>query len=872
MGGTAAALAFLVILSSSVHPPASAAPPPPLNPDVVGLLVFKSGLTDPAGSLATWQDDTPPCTSWAHVACSPSSGRVISVILSGFNLSGKLNRGLSQLSSLSSLSLSSNNFSGDLPAATAALPPSLRRLDLSSNAFSGHLSAAALAALRRLSSLNLAANRLAGTLTPAVALLRNLQSLNLSRNSFSGELPNALQWLPSLRLLDLSRNAFSGDFPAWILNNLTAIADLDLSWNGIGGELPAIGGAPMLRRLRLRGNELEGGIPGWVMGLGLEELDLAENRISGGIPAGSAALFEGLRRLDLAGNRISGEIPAEVALWKGLRELNLSGNEGMRARVRGELGFLRNLTVVDLRGCGLYGSIPPELCDSGSIEVLQLDRNSLSGPIPPEIANCSSLHLLGLSRNELNGSIPGGMGSLAKLEILSLESNNLSGEIPSSLGRLPSLLALNLSHNRLVGRLPAGGLFPSLPASAIAFNLGLCSPLVSQPCILNLPKPLVLDPHKYPSPTTYNPSSSAEAPAERRRVLSVSAVVALAAAGLIALGVAVVAALNAAAGRRAPRAPASSRGSSRSGDPAVGKLVLFGGGALPDDVLDKAVELGRGALGPVYRAAAGPGKPVAVRKLAAADVVPYHDEFDREVRALARARHPNLVSLKGYYWTPQAQLLVADYAAGGSLADRLRRRPPLAWPDRFRIAAGAAAGLAHLHRAFRPPIVHYDFKPANVLLSARGDALVADFGLARLLSSRAATYPAPSAYVAPEMACRGLRVNERCDVYSFGVVVLELVTGRMTDDGDDALGPVEEVRERVEAGLALECVDPEMGPFPEEEVLPVLKLALVCASQIPSSRPSMAEVVQILQVIGTPADATASSSAAAVVATASSSF
>lgn len=60
------------------------------------------------------------------------------------------------------------------------------------------------------------------------------------------------------------------------------------------------------------------------------------------------------------------------------------------------------------------------------------------------------------------------------------------------------------------------------------------------------------------------------------------------------------------------------------------------------------------------------------------------------------------------------------------------------------------------------------------------------------------------------------------------------------------------VRVLLEQGNMLDCVDPSMNEYPEEEVLPVLKLGLVCTSQIPSSRPSMSDVVQILQVIKTP--------------------
>ena len=112
-------------------------------------------------------------------------------------------------------------------------------------------------------------------------------------------------------------------------------------------------------------------------------------------------------------------------------------------------------------------------------------------------------------------------------------------------------------------------------------------------------------------------------------------------------------------------------------------------------------------------------------------------------------------------------------------------------------------------------------------------------------------------YAAPELACSSLRVNEKCDVYGFGVLVLEVLTGRRAVEygEDDVAVLIDQVRAVLEQGGdgAVECVDPALdGEFPEEEALPVLKLGMVCTSQVPSNRPSMAEVVQILQVIKAP--------------------
>ncbi|KAF3659268.1 hypothetical protein FXO38_12734 [Capsicum annuum] len=84
------------------------------------------------------------------------------------------------------------------------------------------------------------------------------------------------------------------------------------------------------------------------------------------------------------------------------------------------------------------------------------------------------------------------------------------------------------------------------------------------------------------------------------------------------------------------------------------------------------------------------------------------------------------------------------------------------------------------------------------------------------------------------------------------MLILEIVTGRRpVEYGEDVLILNDHVRVLLEQDNVLECVDPSMDTYPEEEVLPVLKLALVCTSQIPSSRPSIAQVIQILQVFKT---------------------
>ncbi|KAI4370424.1 hypothetical protein MLD38_018778 [Melastoma candidum] len=988
-------LSILLVLSSL-----SVAADVQLNDDVLGLIVFKSGLVDTSSYLSSWNEDNDSPCSWNFVTCDPRSGKVTEVSLDGLGLSGKIGRGLEKLQHLRALFLAGNAFTGsNVLSPSLSLPSSLQRLDLgrnrisgripsslvnmssvrfldlSENAFSGplpddffmscsslqflslagnslegpipstlsgcsflnglnlshnHFSgdpgfASGLWSLHRLRFLDLSDNQLSGLVPVGVSMIHNMKELYLQGNHLSGSLPNdlglcphlttvdfsnnqldgpipeSIQQLGSLVTLRASNNLLSGALPSWV-GNLSSLENMDLSGNKLEGNLPssignlrslkflalsdnvidgsiptALAYSSMLSKIRLRGNRLVGSIPGGLFDLGLEEIDFSHNGLVGSIPSGSSRLFETLQLMDLSRNDLTGDIPAELGLASNLRYLNLSWN-GFQSAVPPEIGYLHNLTVLDLRNNELQGMIPRDMCSSGGrLAILQLDGNRLTGPIPPEIGNCASLYLLSLSHNNLTGPIPGSIARLSDLKILKLEFNELTGEVPQELGRLENLLAVNISYNSLIGRLPTSGIFPSLDRSALQGNLGICSPLLTEPCKMNVPKPLVLDPYAYGNPNgdhkhrERDPSFSSR---RHRMFLSVSAIIAISAALLIASGVVVISLLNASARRRLAFVDAALESmcssSSRSGNLSTGKLVLFDTKASPDGInnpqslLNKASEIGEGAFGTVYKVPLGvPERIVAVKRLVTSNIVQFQEEFDREVRTLGKARHPNLILLKGYYWTPQLQLLVTEYAPNGSLHSRLHDRepsmPPLPWQTRFNIVLGTAKGLAHLHHSYRPPIVHYNLKPSNILLDENLNPKISDFGLARLLTKLDRhvmnnRFQCAPGYVAPELACQSLRVNEKCDVYGFGMMVMEVVTGRRAVEyGEDSVVILSDhVRVMLERGNVVECVDRGMGEYPEDEVLPVLKLGMVCTSQVPSSRPSMAEVVQILQVIKTP--------------------
>ncbi|KAL4333103.1 hypothetical protein GQ457_07G016240 [Hibiscus cannabinus] len=918
-----------------------------LNDDVLGLIVFKSGIKDPSSYLDSWnEDDSSPC-SWRFVQCNPSNGRVSEISLAGLGLSGKIGKGLQKLqylkvlslshndfngsidelgsifTSLQSLNLSHNGFSGKIP--NFFVMGSMKSLDLSGNLLTGPIPVGFFQTCSSLKSLSLAENSLQGPLPTTLSRCSNLNNLNLSKNQFSGTVEylgsmNKLQTLDlsynsfsgtipekalaaiddlkelhlqvnhftgpipdsirslknSIYSIDLSNNMFTGDFPQWI-GTLSNLEHLDFSTNSLTGNLPpSIGNLKALKQLKLSNNKVEGNIPPSLASCSqLSAIDLRDNDFNGSIPSGLFQL-QSLQDLDISRNSLQGNINVGMGAFAKIKYLNLSWNN-LRSRIPPEIGSFQNLTVLDLRNNGLLGDIPGDLCEAGNLGVLQLDGNSLTGPIPDEIGNCSSLYLLSLSHNNISGSIPKSMSKLRMLKILKLEYNELSGEIPHELGFLGNLLAVNVSYNRLTGRLPAGGIFPSLGQSSLKGNLGLCSPLLNGPCKMNTPKPLVLDPDLYNNQMgdhRRRNESSTTTRFDHHMFFSVSAIIAISAAVLIVSGVIIISLLNVSARRRQAMVEAALESmcssSTRSGSLPTGKLILFDsklspvGVDNPEVFLEKGSEIGEGVFGSVYKVSLGAqGRIVAFKKLLTSKIIEYPDDFDREVRVLSKARHPNLIALEGYYWTPHCQLLVTEYAPNGNLQTKLHERlsstPALSWPERFKIILGTAKGLAHLHHSFRPPIIHYNMKPSNILLDEKNNPKISDFGLARLLTKLEKhvinnRFQSALGYVAPELACQSLRVNEKCDIYGFGVLILELVTGRRpVEYGEDNVVILSDhVRISLEQGNVLDCVDRSMADYPEDEVLPVLKLALVCTSQIPSSRPSMTEVVQILQVIKTP--------------------
>ncbi|KAK9734154.1 hypothetical protein RND81_04G118800 [Saponaria officinalis] len=767
---------------------------------------------------------------------------------SGNRISGELPSNIWSLSGLETLDLSNNKLEGEISEEFGSMF-SLKVINLGKNAFSGELPRN-IGSIVDLQSVDFSENAFSGLIPESLQRLNKCMSVNLSGNSLSGEVPDFIGHMQSLERLDLSKNRFFGKLP-FTLGNVRSLKMLNVSSNGFVGGLPqSLLNCDNLVSVDVSLNMLKGKMPNWVFGLGLESFSISGNKFKGSVEfpplRTNAPSYNSLNVLDLSSNELSGVIGDEIGGFKSLKLLNLSNNL-------------------------FIGLIPTNLGDLNMTQVVDLSHNKLSGSIPSQVEKCTYLTTINLSNNNLTGSIPSTIGHLTNLEVIDLSHNNLSGNLPKELTDLSHLVTFNISDNNFEGELPAGGFFDTIPVSSLNGNPSLCGSVVNQSCPAVHPKPIVLNPNSSTeSPDDNYPSNSRH----KKLMLSISALIAIGAASFIFVGVVIITILNVHVRKSADRSALplafTARGDefshSPTSDSQYGKLVMFSGeadfGSGAHALLNKDTELGRGGFGIVYHTVLGDGRSVAIKKLSISSLIKSQEEFEREIKNLGKVRHDNLIELEGYYWTPSLQLLINEYVPNASLFKHLHgdsSKTALSWHQRFGIIVGMAKGLAHLHQN---NIIHYNLKSSNVLLDNSCEPKVGDFGLARLLPMLdryllSSKIQSALGYMAPEFACRTVKITEKCDVYGFGILVLEVITGKKPVEymEDDVVVLCDMVRGALEEGKAEDCIDQRLhGNFVVEEVIPVIKLGLICASQVPSNRPDMAEVVNILELIQCPSE------------------
>ncbi|XP_022023628.1 LRR receptor-like serine/threonine-protein kinase IOS1 [Helianthus annuus] len=260
--------------------------------------------------------------------------------------------------------------------------------------------------------------------------------------------------------------------------------------------------------------------------------------------------------------------------------------------------------------------------------------------------------------------------------------------------------------------------------------------------------------------------------------------------------------------------------------------------------------IGRGGFGTVYYGYNG-NDPVAVKMLTESSSQGYK-EFQAEVKLLMDVRRKNITSLVGYCNDNNQKGIIYEYMANGSLEMHLFDGSPnvLSWETRLQIACDAAEGLVYLHHGCKPPIVHRDVKPSNILLNQVFQAKLADFGMSKAFATEDATHVSTvvvgtRGYLDPEYYLTNW-LTEKSDVYSFGVVLLELITSRQATSED--INMIERVKSMVAQGNVNNLVDPRLeGRFNINTAWKVVELAIACVSHTSIRRPTMNNVAMELK-------------------------
>jgi serine/threonine-protein kinase len=210
-------------------------------------------------------------------------------------------------------------------------------------------------------------------------------------------------------------------------------------------------------------------------------------------------------------------------------------------------------------------------------------------------------------------------------------------------------------------------------------------------------------------------------------------------------------------------------------------------------------EVGRGGMGVVYKARqVALGRVVALKLIRGAGHLQgeHRRRFRVEAEAIARLRHPNIVTVHEVGEHQGRPYLVLEWVEGGRLTDRLAGGP-LSETEAAELTRVLAGGVRHAHER---GILHRDLKPSNILLTEDGDARIADFGLAKQVEEDAAQTRSGAilgtpAYMAPEQAA-GLvhQVGPATDVHALGTVLYEMLTGRPPFLAGSVVKTLEQVR------------------------------------------------------------------------------
>lgn len=443
-------------------------------------------------------------------------------------------------------------------------------------------------------------------------------------------------------------------------------------------------------------------------------ISIPKRKLHGSLPPSLGSLSH-LRHLNFRNNQLFGTLPQELFQATGLQSLVLYGNS-FSGPVPNEIQNLRYLQTLDLSQNFFNGSLPDSVLECKRLKALVLSRNNFTGFLPDGFgAGLSSLEKLDLSFNDFHGLIPSDIGNLSSLQgNLDLSHNLFSGSIPASLGNLPEKVYIDLTYNNLSGSIPQTGALMNRGPTAFIGNPGLCGPPLKNPCGSDVSVPV---------PATSLPSSNPKLPgSEKNKGLSKGAVVGIVVGDLIGiclLGLLFSFFYSRVCGFNQDQDDENDVNNKRM---KRGKECFCfrkdGSEVLSDNVeqydlvpldsqvafdLDELLKasafvLGKSGIGIMYKVVLEEGLALAVRRLGEGGSQRFK-EFQTEVEAIGKLRHPNVATLRAYYWSVDEKLLIYDYVPNGSLATAIHGkfrhfRPISIYLFEFR------AILWHIHKLF----------------------------------------------------------------------------------------------------------------------------------------------------------------------------
>ncbi|XP_027185034.1 probable LRR receptor-like serine/threonine-protein kinase At4g20940 isoform X1 [Coffea eugenioides] len=816
------------------------------------------------------------------------------------------------------------DFSGNLLASSSqqqkflpGISETVKYLNLSHNQLTGSLVDEA-QIFGNLKVLDLSYNQLYGDL-PGFTFVYDLEVLKLSNNRFSGFIPNDLLKSGSLVLteLDLSGNNLTG--PVSMITS-TTLQTLNLSSNALSGELPLVTGSCVI--IDLSSNQFEGNLTRMLKWGNLEIIDLSQNRLTGPIPE-STAQFLRLNYLNMSHNLLNGSLPKVLTQFPKIGTLDLSFNL-LNGPLLSSLLTVPTLQELHLQRNTLSGSIDffPPSSNESNLRILDLSHNQFSGNFPDGLGSLSRLQGLNITGNNLSGSLPASVGDIKSLDSLDISQNHFTGPLPKNLP--DSLQSFNASLNDLSGvvpenlrKFPLSSFYPgnselqfpnpptgSNQVPAENHRKGHFKPIVKVviiiACVIALviiillaiflhyirmsrrPLPIASKDVRHQAPQ--NPSTFSGRDSAGSLVVSAEDIMTTrkgSSSEIISPDekMAAITGFSPSKGSGFSWSPESgdsytaenlTRLDIRSPERLAGELFFLDDtiSFTPEELSKAPAEvLGRSSHGTSYRATLENGLFLTVKWLREG-VAKQRKEFAKEAKKFANIRHPNVVTLRGYYWGPtqHEKLILSDYISPGSLASFLydrpgRKGPPLTWAQRLKIAVDVARGLNYLH--FDRAVPHGNLKATNILLDGPDfNARVADYCLHRLMTQSGTIEQILDAgvlgYRAPELAASKKPLPSfKSDVYAFGVILLELLTGKCAGDvvsGEDGgVDLTDWVRLRVAEGHGSDCFDaalmPEMGtPAAEKGTKEVLGIALRCIRSV-SERPGIKTIYEDLSSI-----------------------